>query len=118
MSQHDDTATNPALAAAEPMMEWWQKQWSQGVAPMARMQLVWMQSMAEAMQFEAQFLQTLAESGQQIAQAFEGAPPQNPAEMQQRYQALLSDLTDAQMDRMKKAAELSHDFRRRIWEEI
>ena len=28
------------------------------------------------------------------------------------------DLTDAHMERMKKAAELSHEFRRRIWEEI
>lgn len=118
MTQHEDTATNPALAAAEPMMEWWQKQWSQGVTPMARMQLAWMESMAEAMEFEAQFLKTLADSGQKIAQSFDGDTPQTQAEMQQRYQALISELTDAQMDRMKKAAELSHEFRRRVWEEI
>ncbi|APE32338.1 hypothetical protein BOX17_16050 [Halomonas aestuarii] len=118
MSKTKDTATNPALAAAEPMMEWWQKQWSQGATPMARMQLAWMQSMAEAMQFEAELLKTLAENGQKIAQSFDGGAPQTPAEMQEHYQSLMSDLTDAHMERMKRAAELSHEFRRRIWEEI
>lgn len=118
MTKKKDIKANPALAATEPMMEWWQKQFTQGATPMARMQLAWMQSLADAMQFEAQFLQALAESGQKIAQSFEGEPPQTPAEMQERYQQLISEVTDAQMDRMKKAAELSHEFRQRLWEEI
>lgn len=118
MTKHKDTTANPALAATEPMMEWWQKQFSQGATPMARMQLAWMQSMADAMQFEAQFLQALAESGQKIAQCFDGEAPQTPAEMQECYQKLIAEVTEAQMERMKKAAELSHDFRRRVWEEI
>lgn len=118
MTKPKDTTANPALAAAQPMMEWWQKQFSQGATPMARMQLAWMQSMADAMQFEAEFLKALAESGQKISQSFEGEPPQTPAEMQERYQQLIKEVTDAQMERMQKAAELSHDFRKRLWEEI
>lgn len=118
MTKQDHTANNPALAAAEPMMEWWQKQWSQGATPIARMQLAWMQSMAEAMQFEAELLKSLAESGQKIAQSLDGEAPKTPAEMQEHYQTLMSELTGVHMERMKKAAELSHEFRRRVWEEI
>ncbi|MDR9439227.1 MAG: hypothetical protein RI841_06995 [Halomonas sp.] len=118
MTKQKDTTANPAMAATEPMMEWWQKQLTQGIRPMTRMQLAWMHSMAETMQFEAQFLQAIAESGQKIAQSFEGDTPQTPAEMQERYQQLISDITEAQMERMKRATEISHDFRRCVWEEI
>lgn len=118
MTRQDETTPRPPLAATEPLMAWWQQQWQQGMTPMTRMQLAWLQGMAEAMQFEAEFLRTLAESGQRIARSFEGEPPQSPAEMQERYQALIAELTDAQMERMKKVAELSHDFRRRVWEEL
>lgn len=118
MTKQKDTSANPALSAAEPMMEWWQKQFSHGTPPMARMQLAWMYSMAEAMEFEAQFLQALAESGQKISQSFSGDTPLTPAEMQERYQQLITEVTEAQMERMEKAAELSHEFRRRVWEEI
>ncbi|TDO13924.1 MULTISPECIES: hypothetical protein [Halomonas] len=117
MSQQDTTA-NPTLAATQSMMEWWQKQFSQGTTPMTRIQLAWMQSIAEAMQLEAQFLLTLAESGLKIAKCLEGEAPRTPAEMQECYQKLINEVTEAQMERMKQAAELSHDFRRRVWEEI
>ncbi|MDZ7852792.1 MAG: hypothetical protein U5L98_09170 [Halomonas sp.] len=118
MTKQKDTTANPALTAAEPMMEWWQSQFTQGTTPMTRMQLAWMQSMADTMQFEAQFLRALAESGQKMAESMSGDTPQTPAEMQERYQQLISDLTEAQMERMKKATELSNDFRRRVWEEV
>ncbi|SEK29066.1 hypothetical protein [Halomonas daqiaonensis] len=118
MSNQKDSKTNPAMSATEPMMEWWQKQFTQGATPMTRMQLAWMQSIADTMQFEAQFLRTLAESGQRIAQTLGGDTPQTPAEMQERYQKLISEVTEAQMERMKKATELSNDFRRRVWEEV
>ncbi|MEQ6917575.1 hypothetical protein [Halomonas aquatica] len=118
MTKPKQTATHPALAATEPMMEWWQKHLSQGATPMARMQLAWMQSMADALQFEAEFLKTLAESGQRLAKSFDGATPQTPAEMNERYQAIMSEISEAQMERMQKAAELSLEFRRNVWEEI
>ncbi|MGM0537368.1 MAG: hypothetical protein ACQEUN_02115 [Pseudomonadota bacterium] len=118
MTKQKDTTANPALAATAPVMEWWQKQLAQGATPMTRMQLAWMQSMAEAMEHEAQFLQALAESGQKIAKCFEGEAPQTPAEMQACYQKLVTEVTEAQMERMKQAADISHEFRRRVWEEI
>lgn len=118
MTKQQDAKSNPAMAATEPMMEWWQQQFSRGFTPITHMQLAWMQSMAEAMRFEAQFLQSLAESGQKIAKSFEGEAPQTPAEVQERYQQLLSDVTEAHMERMKRATDMSEEFRRRIWEEI
>ncbi|MGM0983967.1 MAG: hypothetical protein ACQEXG_11160 [Pseudomonadota bacterium] len=118
MTNRKDTKSNPAMSATEPMMEWWKNQFTQGATPMTRMQLAWMQSMADTMQFEAQFLRALAESGQKMAESFSGDTPQTPAEMQERYQQLVSELTEAQMERMKKATELSNDFRRRVWEEV
>ena len=118
MTKQKDTTANPAMMMGEPMMEWWQKQMTQGFKPVTRMQLAWMHSMVETMQLEAEYLQAIAQSGQKIAESLEGEAPQSAAEWQERYQQLISDVTEAQMERMKKAAEISTDFKRCVWEEI
>ncbi|MBB3330569.1 glucosamine 6-phosphate synthetase-like amidotransferase/phosphosugar isomerase protein [Halomonas campaniensis] len=106
------------MASANPMLEWWQQQWMKGGNPMARMQLAWMESMAEAMQFEAQFLKAIAESGERLSKCFDGEGPTSPEELQECYQKLVQEVSDAQMKRMEHATQLTHDFRKRIWEEI
>lgn len=119
MSNRKPNQSSPESPTVEPMLAWWQQQWLQSATPLARMQLAWMESLAEAMQFEAQYLQTMAESSQRIAECFSGKDaPSTPAEMHECYQKLVKDVTDAQMKRMEKATQLSHEFRARIWEEL
>ncbi|WP_372610036.1 hypothetical protein [Halomonas sp.] len=119
MATHKSSTANPAPAATQPMMEWWQTQWRRNAVPMARVQLAWMESIAEAMYFEAQVLKAIAESNQRLAGCFQGEDaPCTPQEFQASYQQLIQDVTDAQMERLQKATELSMDFRRQVWEEI
>ncbi len=106
------------MSGANPMLEWWQQQWLKGGNPMARMQVAWMESMAEAMKFEAEFLKAIAESGEQLAKCFDEDGPSNQEELQECYQKLVTSVTDAQKKRMEQSAQLSHDFRAKIWEEI
>jgi len=103
---------------ANPMLEWWQQQWTQGVNPRARTQLAWMESLAEALQLEAQFLKAIAESGEKIAKCFDGKQPTTPEEVQACYGKLVKEVGDAQMKRLEQASQLTHDFRKRLWEEI
>lgn len=109
---------DPAMMNASPMLTWWQQQWMKGANPMAQMQAAWMESLAEAMKFEAQFLKTVAESGQQMTDCLNKKEPTTPQELQDCYQKLVQQMTDAQQKRMEQAAELSLDFRKRLWEEI
>lgn len=101
-----------------PMLEWWQQQWMQGTHPMARMQLAWMESLAETMQFEAQFLMAVAESGERMAKCFDVSQPATPEEVQAAYHALVKEVNDAHMKRLERVAQLTEDFRERLWEEI
>lgn len=115
MSQQDAASRSPS---GEAMLAWWSQQWLQGATPLARLQLAWMESLAEAMQFEAQYLRALAESGERLAGCHTGEAAADPEALQQCYRRLLEDVTDAHLKRLHKVAELSQDFRARVWEEI
>ncbi len=111
-------ADNPTIPSTQ-MFEWWQEQWTQNANPIARMQLAWLESLTQAMQFEAEFLAAMAENGVKMASCFQGEDaPSTPSEMHRCYQRLVQHATDAHMERMEKTAALSHDFRKRVWEEI
>ncbi|MBE0487833.1 MAG: hypothetical protein IBX53_02045 [Halomonas sp.] len=115
--------TNPigmdtGMMNANPMLAWWQEQWMKGANPMAQMQAAWMESLADAMKFEAQFLMAIAETGQEMTECLHNEKPATAEEVQACYQKLVKQVTDAQHTRMEHAAQLSHDFRKRLWEEI
>lgn len=119
MSNVRSRDANTPLIPSIAMFEWWQEQWVQNANPIARMQLAWLESLTQAMQFEAEFLAAMAENSLRLADCFQGEEaPTTPAEMHHCYQALVKHATDAHMKRMDKATTLSHDFRKRIWEEI
>ncbi|ATJ82925.1 hypothetical protein ACFPTY_07970 [Halomonas beimenensis] len=118
MTQQKGDAAEALKAPNEAMLQWWSQQWLQGANPLARLQLAWMESLAEAMQFEAQCLHALAESGERMAGCYTGDPTKTPQELQECYQRLIEDVTQTHMRRLEKVAQLSEDFRKRIWEEI
>ncbi|WP_156940862.1 hypothetical protein [Halomonas halodenitrificans] len=101
-----------------PMLEWWQQQWPKGVNPMVRLQQAWLENLAEALQFEAEFLMAIAQSGERIARTFDGPQPTTPEEVKAYYEALVKEMSDAQMKSLEQASRLSHDFRKRLWEKI
>ncbi len=109
---------DPGMMNASPMLSWWQQQWMKGASPMAQMQAAWMESLADAMKFEAQFLKAIAESGEQMTACLKDEQPSTPEEMHACYQKLVKQMTDAHQERMEQATQLSHDFRKRLWEEI
>lgn len=117
-TQPEGSTTEALKAPNEAMLQWWSQQWLQGATPLARMQLAWMESLAEAMQFEAQCLHALAESGERMAGCYTDGEPMSPQELQACYQRLMEDVTQTHMRRLEKVAQLSQDFRKRIWEEI
>lgn len=119
MKKEQPEATHGYAFPATPMFEWWQEQWAQNTNPVAHLQLAWMESLVQVMQVEAEFLAAMAENSLKMANCFQGEEaPSTPAEMHRCYQKLVKHATDAHMERMEKATTLSHDFRKRIWEEI
>lgn len=118
MSQDTGEAGNASAPSHDAMLQWWNQQWLEGATPLARMQLAWMESLVEAMRFEAQCLHALAESGERLAGCHTGNAVKHPLELHQCYQRLVEDVTQTHLQRLGKVAELSEDFRKRIWEEL
>ncbi|PMR72766.1 hypothetical protein [Billgrantia endophytica] len=105
------------LEASRPMVEWWTQQLTQGITPMARMQLAWMESLSEIMQQEARFFTALAESSQRLAKCYEHSKG-DPMKMNECYREIAQEIAEQHMQRMEHVTTLSHDFRQQLWEEI
>ncbi|MFG6136948.1 MULTISPECIES: hypothetical protein [Halomonas] len=116
MTQSTGETTSALPPASDAMLQWWTQQLTQGTTPLARMQFAWLESLAEAMQFEAECLRALAESGERMAGCYSGEA--HPHELHECYQRLMQDVAQVHWQRLEKVAELSEDFRQRIWEEI
>lgn len=70
------------------------------------------------MQLEAKFLSSVAESGQRLSESFNGEAPADHTQLQAYYQQLVQEIGQAQMQRMEQVAQLTQEFRDRLWEEI
>ncbi len=116
MTQSTGEAPNALSPTNEAMLQWWSQQWLQSTTPLIKVQFALLESLAEAMQFEAQCLQALAESGEKMAGCYDEEA--HPHELHKCYQQLMQDVAKAHWQRLEKVAELSEDFRKRIWEEI
>lgn len=114
------TAMNPWFDASQPLLNWWAEQGTQAIQPFAKVQQAWMESMSQAMQAEMQFFQAITESHEKMAKCMMNASgsPESNRDMADCYQEVVQTLADAQMTRLHKASELSHEFRRSLWEEL
>lgn len=109
----------PFLEASQPMLLWWGEQWLKSAVPIAKLHLAWLESVTEAMQIEAAFFQAMAESGEKLTQCFSySGGNHSPAALNSCYHEIMQTLTDAHFQRLEKVAELSHEFRQCLWEEI
>ncbi|MGM0615262.1 MAG: hypothetical protein ACQES7_06845 [Pseudomonadota bacterium] len=114
------TTMNPWFDASQPLLTWWAEQSTQAMQPFAKVQQAWMESMTQAMQAEMQFFQAITASHEKMAQCMMNASgtPESNRKIASCYQEVVQTLADAQMTRLHKASELSHDFRRSLWEEL
>ncbi|WP_163575895.1 hypothetical protein [Halomonas faecis] len=112
-----ESSDAPGMELSSQMMEWWAQQWTQGVNPVARIQLAWMQSVSEVMQQETRFLMAMADASRRLAECYD-THAGDPERMGECYRSIASEIGDHHMERMKTVAEMPNEFRRRIWEEI
>ena len=108
---------NPWLDATQPMLMWWG---TQSIEPMAKIQIAWLESVSQAVQAELQFFHAISESHEKIVQCFINASTEsdNNLNMANCYQEAMQTLTNAHMDRLQKASELTHEFRKSLWEKL
>lgn len=116
-NQTTPTGFSQAFDVSNPMLEWWAQQWMHSATPMSRLQLAWIENLAQLMQQEAKFLSALAESSRQLSQCYE-THKGDPSKLNACYQEIANEVADQQMERLKQVATLSHDIRKRIWEEL
>ncbi|EPC04310.1 hypothetical protein L861_03040 [Litchfieldella anticariensis FP35 = DSM 16096] len=113
------SASEPVLEASQPVIEWWMQHWMDAATPMARMQLAWMETVSDAMHHEAEFLMACASSSERMAKCFmEQESLKNPAMLGECYNDMVKEVANAHLSRMGKVAELSSEFRQKLWEEI
>lgn len=119
MANTETIASNPAIEASQPIFLWWSDVWLKSSLPLAKIHLAWLENVAQSMEMEAQFFQAMAESGEKLNQSFakSGGLPHNN-DINQCYQNMIQTLTDNHLQRLENVAQLSHEFRRCLWEEI
>lgn len=119
MAKLEKTPSLSVIDASQPIMTWWHEYWLKSSLPLAKMHLAWLESVSQTMEMEAQFFQAVAESGEKINQCFvkNGTSPV-AKDINDCYQDMLQTLTDAHLQRLDNVAQLSHEFRRCLWEEI
>ncbi|MGY4876783.1 hypothetical protein ACLUEY_02735 [Vreelandella aquamarina] len=114
------SSLNPWLDATQPMLMWWTEQSAHCMKPITSFHMAWLEGFSQAMQAEMEFLQALTESQEKIARCIinTSATPGSELKMANCYQEVIQTLTNANMERLQKAAELTHEFRKSLWEEL
>ncbi|HDZ49119.1 hypothetical protein LCGC14_0293720 [marine sediment metagenome] len=119
MANNKKIASNPVIDVSQPILLWWNEHWLKSSLPLAKIHLVWLENVAQTMEMEALFFQAMAESSEKLNQclAKNGGLPRND-DLNQCYQEMVQTLTDAHLQRIENVAQLSHEFRRCLWEGI
>lgn len=114
------SSLNLWLDATQPMLAWWTEQSTYCMKPITSFHMAWLEGFSQAMQAELEFLQALTESHEKIVRCIIDTPatPDSDLKMANCYQEIIQTLTNANMDRLKKASELAHEFRKSLWEEL
>lgn len=119
MVNSQKVSPNPVINSSQPIIAWWGEYWLKSSLPMAKMHLAWLEGVSQSMQMEAKLLQAIAESSEKLTQCIiESGTNPTSADMHECYQDMVQTLTDSHFNRLEKVAQLSHEFRRSLWEEI
>ncbi|UXZ55733.1 hypothetical protein LOS15_06815 [Halomonas sp. 7T] len=119
MATNDTTPSMPWMDSAQPMQAWWHQYCLLSTMPMVRLQIAWLENVTQTMQMEAQLFQALAKNSEKLTLCLTDNPNYcNAAELTEHYHEMVKTLTDANMERLTNVSQLSHEFRRCLWEEI
>ena len=105
--------------ASQPVFSWWVHHWMDASHPLTRLQHAWIESVLEAIEVEAEFLNAFALSNAKAWNCLtDTGLLTDSASLQNRYHEVTKDMTDAHLTRLGRVAELSEDFKQRLWEEM
>lgn len=115
-----DTAPSLSWAeASQPMQAWWQQYCLVSMMPLVRLQVTWLENITQAIQMETQLFQAIAKSSEKLTLCLtDNDYSCDAAKLTEHYQEMVKTLTDANIERLAKVSQLSHEFRRCLWEEI
>lgn len=107
------------VQASQPVFNWWVHHWMDASHPLTRLQRAWMESVLEAIEVEAEFLNACALSNAKVWNCLtDTGLLTDSASLHSRYHEVAKDMTDAHLTRFGRVAELSEDFKQRLWEEM
>ncbi|RUR34727.1 hypothetical protein ELY33_00670 [Vreelandella andesensis] len=105
--------------ANQDIAAWWQHYCLLSTMPIVRCQVAWLENVTQAMQLEAELFQAIAKSSEKLTLCLtDNNKNCNAKEFTEQYQEMVKTLTDANIERFTKVSQLSHEFRRNLWEEI
>ncbi|MBD3894276.1 hypothetical protein IEI94_00225 [Halomonas sp. ML-15] len=107
------------MSSLTPLTQLWLAQWQEAGAPAARLQLQWLKTMDQIIESEAAFMLACLDANLRINECLldpDRLAGKNP--LNDCYQDIMNDVTEASLARLNKVSELSHDFRQQLWEEL
>ncbi|WP_434985553.1 hypothetical protein [Vreelandella zhaodongensis] len=117
-SQHKTTSA-PLEEPVQIMQTWWQHYCLLSTVPMVRLQVAWLENVTQAMQMEADLFRAIVKSSEKMTQCLtDNNESCGATELTEHYQEMMQTLTEANMERFERVSQLSHEFRRSLWEEI
>ncbi|CAH1044794.1 hypothetical protein [Halomonas sp. TD01] len=103
----------------QDIVTWWHHYCLLSTMPIVRCQIAWLENVTQAMQLEAELFQAIAKSSEKLTLCMtDNKKNGNAKELTEHYQEMVKTLTDANLERFAKVSQLSHEFRRSLWEEI
>lgn len=97
----------------------WYQQWAETSNSAAKLQCIWLETLNDAFRHEMDFLATIAPVSNKLSLCMLGLNgPLTPESMASCYHQIAGDMTEATLNRMRNASELSEDFKERIWCEL
>lgn len=112
------TAHSPTYPLT-PLTQLWLAQCLEASAPVSRLQLSWLKTMDDIVECEVDFMFICMNSCIRMSECLlKPGALHDKASLESCYQDILSDVTEASFARFDKVAELSHEFRQQLWEEI
>ncbi len=119
MAHQHNTTSASSEDPGQLMQTWWHHYCLLSTVPMVRLQVAWLENVTQAMQMEADLFRAVVKSSEKMTQCFtDNNQNCGAAELTEHYQEMVKTLTEANMERFERVSQLSHEFRRSLWEEI
>ncbi|MGM0831200.1 hypothetical protein M0220_17020 [Halomonas qinghailakensis] len=119
MNSSNKQQANSATETNQDLLTWWHRYWLLSTMPIVRCQIAWLENVTQAMALEAELFQAIAKSNEKLTLCLTDSKENCTAqELTEHYQEMVKTLTDANLERLSNVSQLSHEFRRSLWEEI